>query len=112
MCGLLGLIKRRWLIAASVEDTCDQYAVGVWPVVDDVALDCETPDTRCDLVACPPGTRMIGEERESVDNIADDLIGGVDARVLRDSQPNVVEIRFGQRRQPYRLIAWRFSSAG
>jgi hypothetical protein len=43
---------------------------------------------------------MIGEEPESVDKIADDLIGGVDARVLRNSQPNVVKIRFGKRRQP------------
>ncbi len=98
--GLFGFTKSGGLITAAVESARNRDAVLVRSVVDDVVLNGETPDTRGDLVACPPGSRMVGEEAESVDNIAYHSIRGVAACVLRDSQPNVVEIRLGQRRQP------------
>lgn len=36
--------------------------------------------------------RVIGEEHESVDDIGDHLIRSVDARVLSNSEPDVIEI--------------------
>ena len=88
------------MIAAAMEYPSDQNASGLLTVINDVVLNRKAAYFRCDIFAKTARSGITGEKFESLDDFVDQTVGCCKAYVLSDVLPDLVKVRFSQRREP------------